>query len=293
MSFFKKKVIIGVNDNEDYLQFWDLQKKIWSKTDWELKIIYVGDKKIFDNLDKKGIETLYIKPIDNINTIYHIQLLTQLYKVLEDDNIILYHCDMDQIMVNKFNLLEDTILNNLNTNTIIHGSICFDNSPYCKNISNSNSIMNMHNIGLSQTWKKIYSHLNLKNLEDINKFIINNNPNDFKLRGGAWGIDQKILRSSVNNWLKIDAKNNIKFYSMYNLNEGWLYRKASMNKPTFNMYDSVKHKIINDNIIEYIKNNKYITWLHPYLGHLFKNKNEVNNKIKNEIIKPLMEYLDS
>jgi hypothetical protein len=291
MNSLKKKVIIGVNDKEDYLQFWDLQKKIWSKTDWKLKIIFVGNKNLFDNLDKKGIETIYINPIENINTIYHIQVLTQLYKILEDNDTILYHCDMDQIMVNKFNLLEDKILNNLNINTIIHGSICFDNSPYCKNISNSNTIMNMHNIGLSQTWKNIYSHLNLKSLEDINKFIINNNPNDFKLRGGSWGIDQKILRSSVNNWLKMDAKNNIKFYSMFDLNEGWLYRIASMNNPTFNMYDSVNHKIISNNIIEYIKNNKHITWLHPYLGQFYKNKEEVNNKIKNEIILPLLNYI--
>jgi len=41
----KKKVIIGVDDNDDYLQFWDLQRKIWMKTDWELKMIFVGDKK--------------------------------------------------------------------------------------------------------------------------------------------------------------------------------------------------------------------------------------------------------
>lgn len=288
----KKKVIIGVNNNEDYLQFWDLQKKIWSKTVWKLKIIYIGDKETFDNLDKNGIETVYIKPIENINTIYHIQVLTQLYKILEDNDTILYHCDMDQLMVNKFNLLEDKILDNLDINTIIHGSICFDNSPYCKNIMNSNTIMNMHNIGLSQTWVNIYSYLNLKNLEDINNFIINNNPNNFQLRGGDWGIDQKILRNSVNNWLKINQKNNIKFYSMFDLNEGWLYRKAHMSNSTVDLYDSVKHKIINNNIVEYIKNNKHIIWLHPYLGHLFKEKKDlINKKIKAEIINLLIQYI--
>ena len=288
----KKKVIIGVNENEDYLQFWNLQRKIWMKTDWELKMIFVGDKKIYDNLNKDGIETVHLEPISNVNTIYHIQVFCQLCKILEDDDIILYHCDMDQIMINKFNLLDENILNKLNINTIIHGSICFDNTPYCKKIMNVDTVMNMHNIGFSQTWKKIYATLNLFNISDITEFIIKNNPNNFKLRKGDWGIDQKILRISLNNWLKINDKNNIKYYSMYDLKEGWLNRKASFVNQTFDLYDTVKQKRINKNIVDYIKNNNHITWLHPYLGHLFKErKNAVNNRIKKEIILPLLEML--
>jgi hypothetical protein len=293
MNSLKKKVIIGVNDNEDYLQFWDLQKKIWAKTDWKLKIIYVGEKDVYNKLDKTGIETVYLENPENIKTSYYIQTVTHLSRILEDDDVICYHCDMDQILVNKYKLLEDSNLINLNYNTLIHGSICFDNSSYCKNNMNSNSIMSMHNIAFGKTWKNIYAHLNLKSLDDIINYSIKNYPPNFQIRNNSsgWGIEQCLLRASVNNWLKMDQKNNIKFYSMYDLNEGWLHRKASMKNPTFNMYDSVNHKIISNNIIEYIKNNKHITWLHPYLGQFYKNKEEVNNKIKNEIILPLLNYI--
>ena len=112
MNNLKKKVIIGVNDNEDYLQFWDLQIKIWSKTDWKLKMIFIGDKKKYDSLNKNGFESLYLKPIKNIDTAYHIQVYCQLCKILEDNDTILYHCDMDQLMINKFTLLNDIYLNN-------------------------------------------------------------------------------------------------------------------------------------------------------------------------------------
>jgi hypothetical protein len=292
MNNLKKKVIIGVNDNEDYLQFWDLQIKIWSKTDWKLKMIFIGDKNKYDSLNKNGFESLYIEPIKNIDTTYHIQVYCQLCKILEDNDTILYHCDMDQLMINKFTLLNDMYLNNLNINTIIHGSICFDNTSYCKKNQNSNTIMNMHNIGLSQTWKKIYSTLNIFNNNDIIQFIIVNNPQNFQLRKEDWGIDQKFLRLGVNNWLKMDTKNNIKFYSMYDVKERWLNRKASFNNQVFDFYDTYKCKIVNENIFEYIKNNRDITWLHPYLGHIFKDKkDEVNNKIKNEIILPLLNYI--
>jgi len=79
---------------------------------------------------------------------------------------------------------------------------------------------------------------------------------------------------------------------MNELKEGWLYRKASMVNQTFDLYDTVNRKIINNNIIDYIKNNNHITWLHPYLGCFFKEQKDiVNNKIKKEMILPLLEIL--
>lgn len=288
----KKKVIIGVNDNESYLQFWDLQRKIWMKTDWKLKIIFVGDKKIYDNLNKEGIESVYIETPDNIKTSYYIQTITHLSRILEDDDTILYYCDMDQILINKFKLLDNETLNVLNENILIHGSICFDNTSYCKNKMNINTFMSMHNIAFAKTWKKIYEHLNLNSLNDIIEYTKKNYPEKFTYRGNNWGIEQYLLRNSIKIWLKNDAKNNIVNFSMDELKEGWLYRKASLPNPTFDCYDSVNHKIINNNLIHYIKNNNHITWLHPYLGSLFKGYEDVvNDKIKKEIILPLLEML--
>ena len=78
---------------------------------------------------------------------------------------------------------------------------------------------------------------------------------------------------------------------MKDLSEGWLYRLASIPSPTYDLRDSVTGNIINTNVVDYIKQNKHITWFHPYLGHLFRDKNEVNNKLYQEIIIPLIDYL--
>jgi len=107
---------------------------------------------------------------------------------------------MDQILINKFKLLEDKKLKLLNENTLIHGSIRFDNTSYCKTKSNIEAFMSMHNIAYSKTWKKIYKHLNLNSLDDIINYTKKNYPVNFAYRGKNWGIEQHLLRNSIKIW---------------------------------------------------------------------------------------------
>lgn len=282
----KRKIIFGCDDNEDYLQFWNLQRLIWIKKGWMPKLYFIGSEEKYNTLEKEGAEVIRIEPIKGIHTAYMAQIYKLFSVILEEKNSIIYFCDMDTIIVNNFVFID----NKIEENELKISSLIFENQKgYTKKI-NKNYFMCMHNLSTVDTFKKIFYDIN--NTKDgLKDFLVRNYSPDYRLRGNGWNTDQNILSYYINKW-KLKDGNKISFHSMYDSKEAWLYRLASTKNPNYNMKDSYNCKIINNNIIEYINNNKHIIFLHPYLGHLFgKNKDQCNKKIKEEIINPLIKDL--
>jgi hypothetical protein len=288
----KKIVITSCDENDDYLQLWDLFKLYWVKMGWYVKFYFIGSKSKYLTLnqDEENVEIVHISPLKNINTAFMAQMFCTYGVVLEKDNTICYWSGFDTILIRKFKFLDDKNIE-LAKNNIINSCITlgwWQGHGYSSKVS-GDSYMGMHFLGNSSLFKKLYYDIGSGDIEHLISFIKSSYPQNYQIRGHGWGTDQEILNKYIKNWI---ANNNILIKkSMKDSNEGWLNRMASIPKPTYNLRDSVTGNIINTNVVEYIKQNKHIIWFHPYLGHLFKDKNQANNKLYKEIIIPLIDYL--
>lgn len=282
-----KKVIFGCDENEDYLQFWNLQRLIWIKKGWIPKLYFIGSQEKYNTLEKEGAEVIRIEPIKGIHTAYIAMMYFTLSYILEKEECICYLSGIDTLLVNDFSFLNIEP----DVKEVKYSSICIDSNStgHSKKI-NKNYLMGMHFYCLSSTAKNIYYDIE-PTKEGVNKFLIKKYPSNFQIRGNGWGKDQEVFNHYINKW-KIKQGNKLSFYSMYDSKEAWLYRLASMGHANYDMRDSYNGKIINRNILQYLDNNRHITFLHPYLGHFFgKNKDQCNQKIKEDIIKPLTKRL--
>jgi len=287
----KKVIITSCDENDDYLQLWDLFKLCWVKMGWHIKFYFIGSKNKYLTLnqDEENVEIVHIIPLKNIHTAFTAQIFCQCGPVLENNNTICYTSGFDNILINKFKFLDDENIE-LAKNNIINSCIDIDRNKYgySSNVSRS-SYMSMHFLGNSSLFKKLYYDIGSDDIEHFFSFIKSSYPQNYQVRGPGWSTDQKLLNKYIKIWT---SNNNIIIKkSMKDLSEGWLYRLASIPSPTYDLRDSVTGNIINTNVVDYIKQNKHITWFHPYLGHLFRDKNEVNNKLYQEIIIPLIDYL--
>lgn len=288
----KKIVITSCDENDDYLNFWNVLKIYWIKMGWYVKFYFIGSKNKYLTLnqDEENVDIIHIKPIENVHTAFTAQFFIQFGCVLEkNEDAIIYYTGFDNILVNDFKLLDNKILKNIKSGQIINS--CIDIQSNFNGYSNvkSKNYLSMHFIAKVSTFKNLYFDI-IPNEKEFINFIIKNYPKNYTIRGCGWSTDQMVLNKYMKLW---EINNTIEKYSMNDLQEGWLYRFDMPRNLTFRFRDSVNGNIINNDIVNYIRKNKHITWFHPPLGHLYGEKNKViiNNKIKQEIIKPLMDYL--
>jgi len=292
MCSLKKMVVCACNENEDYLQFWNIQRILWNKKGWLIRLYFIGSEETYNKLNKEQAEVIHINPINGINTAYMAQMYAQYSHILEKDNdTIVISIGMDNILVGNPPYLEDEFLKKINDNEIHHIMLDFNNKINTYgNKKTSEYYISLWFLYKVRTFKELMGVSSNENF-NFTKFIIDNYPTNYRIRGSGWGTDQEILNKSIKTWVSANINNKLLIYSVNDVKERWLYRIASSKTPSYDMKDSITHNVINNNYIEYIKTNKNIYWIHPFLGHLFNtNKDIANLKIKTDIINPLIEY---
>lgn len=226
-------VVVSSDENDLYLDFWELTKKMW--------INVVGIKpillKICDNdsfTDYGDSIVIEIKKIENINTGLQAQL-SRLYvsKYFENKNILI--SDIDMIPLSK-SYFVDQVINYNDNSIIIYSSDAYSNNtrfPMCYVLANS------------EKYKKIF---NINNC-DFKSFI----NNILQTHNYGWDSDEIYMTNQIINsgenviklnrgWINGIAKDRVDRvfwqYNIYKLKNG-LYVDSHLLRPYSNYYNEI------------------------------------------------------
>lgn len=200
-------VVVSSDENQMYLDFWELTKKMWIEVVGIKPIlIKIGNTDSFNDFGDCII--IEIKKIDNINTGLQSQLC-RLYvsKYFENKNILISDIDMIPLSKDYFiNQVED-----INDDSIVvYSSDAYTNKvrfPMCYILANSEKYKTLFNINSDTTFNLFIENILSQNnygwdTDEIylTKQIINSNENIIKLNRG-WNKGIANDRIDRVNWI--------------------------------------------------------------------------------------------